>query len=196
MDRLQALDYWAFQLINSFAGKSDQLDFVLATLASDFFIPVGFGLILLHKWFSGVTSVQATGNQKIVVLSLINMTLATALVFILNQWFFRERPFSAHDVNLIFYEPTDSSIPSNFAAVTMGLALPFLKVGLKQTMIVIVMVLIGSVSRICVGIHYPFDVLSGFIVAILAIPITLTIGKYTGSVQHHTLRIARRLIPT
>ena len=88
MDRLQALDYWAFQLINSFAGKSDELDFVLATVASDFFIPVGFGLILLHKWFSGTTSVQSIANQKIVLLSLINMTLATALVFILNQWFF------------------------------------------------------------------------------------------------------------
>ena len=196
MDRLQAFDYWAFQLINSFAGRFDELDFVLATVASDFFIPVGFGLILLHKWFSGTTSVQSIGNQKIVLLSLINMTLATALVFILNQWFFRERPFSAHDVNLIFYEPTDSSMPSNFAAGTMALALPFLKIGLKQTIMVIVMVLIGSVSRICVGINYPFDVLSGFSVAILAIPITLTIGKHTDSVQHHTLRIARRLIPT
>ena len=196
MDRLQAFDYWACHLINSFAGKSDELDFVLATVASDFFIPVGFVLILLHKWFSGTTSVQSIGNQKIVLLSLINMTLATALVFILNQWFFRERPFSAHDVNLIFYEPTDSSMPSNFAAGTMALALPFLKVGLKQTIMVIVMVLIGSVSRICVGSHYPFDGLSGFIVAILAIPITLTIGKHTDSVQHHTLRIARRLIPT
>ena len=196
MDRLQAFDYWAFQLINSFAGRFDELDFVLATVASDFFIPVGFGLILLHKWFSGTTSVQSIGNQKIVLLSLINMPLATALVFILNQRFFRERPFSAHDVNLIFYEHTDSSMPSNFAAGTMALALPFLKIGLKQTIMVIMMVLIGSVSRICVGIHYPFDVLSGFIGAILAIPITLTIGKYTDSVQHHTLRIARRLIPT
>ena len=196
MDRLQAFDYWAFQLINSFAGRFDELDFVLATVASDFFIPVGFGLILLHKWFSGTTSVQSIGNQKIVLLSLINMTLATALVFILNQWFFRERPFSAHDVNLIFYEPTDSSMPSNFAAGTMALALPFLKIVLKQTILVIVMVLIGSVSRICVCIHYPFDVLSGFSVAILAIPITLTIGKHTDSVQHHTLRLARRLSPT
>ena len=124
------------------------------------------------------------------------MTVATSFVYILNQWFFRERPFSTHEVNLIFYQPTDSSMPSNYAAGIMGLALPLLRVSLKQTILIILMVLAGSFSRIFVGIHYPADVLGGFILATLAIPITLTINRYTSSIQDHALRIARRLIPT
>ena len=196
MGRFQALDYWVFQTINSFANKSNEIDFILATTASDFLIPVGFGLILLHRWFSATSYDQRNRNQKLVVLSIINMTVATSLVYILNQWFFRERPFSTHEVNLIFYQPTDSSMPSNYAAGIMGLALPFLRVSLKQTILIILMVLAGSFSRIFVGIHYPSDVLGGFILATLAIPITLTIDRYTSSIQDHTLRIARRLIPT
>ena len=87
-------------------------------------------------------------------------------------------------------------MPSNYAAGIMGLALPLLRVSLKQTILLILMVLAGSFSRIFVGIHYPADVLGGFILATLAIPITLTINRYTSSIQDHALRIARRLIPT
>ncbi len=192
----QGVDYSIFQILNSLAGRSSELDFLLATMASDFLIPVGLGLILFHKWFSGRTDNQMKYNQKLVLISLVNMAIAALLVFILNLWFFRERPFAVHDVTLIFYQPTDSSMPSNFATGTFALVLPMLRVNLQQAALMILMVLTGSLARVCVGIHYPSDILVGFMLAIFAIPITLILVRYTNALQERIFHITRRLIPT
>ena len=74
--------------------------------------------------------------------------------------------------------------------------LPMLRVNLQQAALMILMVLTGSLSRVCVGIHYPSDIVVGFMLAIFAIPITLILVRYTNALQELILHITRRLIPT
>ena len=94
------------------------------------------------------------------------MFIASAVVFICNLFYFRERPFTLSEVNLLFYMPTDSSFPSNTAAGLVGLSMPILFERKRLFILALLGCILICFARIYVGIHYPSDVLVGFLIAL------------------------------
>jgi undecaprenyl-diphosphatase len=64
-------------------------------------------------------------------------------------------------VNLLFYRPTDSSFPSNLAAVLFAIAVPIIIKIRSYGLILLAIAVFSSFGRIYIGIHYPLDVLGG-----------------------------------
>ena len=120
------------------------------------------------------------------------MSIASFTVLVINQYAYRFRPFDILDHNLLFYMPTDSSFPSNAAVGTLAVSIPFFfekKIG-WGTILFILSVTI-SFSRIFVGVHYPGDIIGGYLLVLLLIPVSTNIVRISKPVQKFLLRLVK-----
>lgn len=159
------LDYRIFKFFNGFAGFSPVLDFTFVALAEYvmFLMIAGFALFILLKKhdktriFIALQSFAAAFLGRAVIVSLIRV------------FFFRTRPFVAGIVNqLVEHNPAEPSFPSGHTTVMFALAFSLLFYDKKWGAVYLIIALISALSRIVVGVHFPFDILGGILVGFLS----------------------------
>jgi undecaprenyl-diphosphatase len=157
-----------FELISGLATRAPVLDAIMRLLVNDYFVPTALCLLAAALWFAGNSREERGRNQRAVLSIVVALLLANAVVKLCNLVYFRPRPFSTHEVNLLFYRPSDSSLPSNGGAV--GFAFAGVAWQRNRWLGVLMGVLGGlfGFARIFCGIHYPLDVLSGALVGLLS----------------------------
>jgi undecaprenyl-diphosphatase len=160
-----------FLFINGLAGKVTVIDEFFKGISNDYFAIMCGCLILIWLWFAGRTPEQRERNQKTVISAAISIGYTCALVGIVNIFYFRPRPFiglSGDSVNLLFYRPTDSSFPSNFASIMFALVVPVMIYNKKFGLGLLALALFSSFGRVYTGVHYPLDIAAGAGIAIVA----------------------------
>lgn len=192
MEYLEKVDFTLFKIINGLSGRWQTLDSFSSIAASDYLIPMMIGLILTYLWFGNANPLERERRQWATMAALIHMTIASFTVLVINQYAYRFRPFDILDHNLLFYMPTDSSFPSNAAVGTLAVSIPFFfekKIG-WGTILFILSVTI-SFSRIFVGVHYPGDIIGGYLLVLLLIPVSTNIVRISKPVQKFLLRLVK-----
>ncbi len=159
-------DETLFLWINGFVGTLPVVDNLAEIVVSDYLVPVGLALMLIVMWFVDPDREVRIGHQIGVFVSLTAMALSSFAVFIVNIFYFRPRPFVDLDVNLLFYEPTDSSFPSNAVAAVFGIAFGIWGVNRTMGWLAIGGAGLYGLARVYAGVHYPLDVLGGGAIAI------------------------------
>lgn len=138
------------------------MDSAMRLVGNDYFMPVAMSLLVLALWFSGRSLPELERHQKAVLIAFVAMGLSNLLVKFMNWGFYRPRPFDVLDnVHLLFYRPTDSSLPSNTAVVAftlVGAVMPFHR---RLGTVLLGMALLLSLARIFMGVHFPLDELTG-----------------------------------
>ncbi|MCL4295818.1 MAG: phosphatase PAP2 family protein [Anaerolineae bacterium] len=162
MSLVYAIDYWLFAAINGLAGRYPWLDGPARLLLNDYFVPTVLALALLALWFESkdLASLART-NQRAVLAATLSAVLANIILKGLNLLYFRPRPFAQHAVNLLFYHPTDSSFPSNAAALGFAIAAGVWFYNRAWGGGLLVIAGLFGLSRIFGGVHYPLDLLAG-----------------------------------
>ncbi len=119
-------------------------------------------------------------TRKTGLLCLISLGF-TVLVnnIILKNLVNRTRPYVAiPDLILITKEPGDASFPSGHTAASFSVAVVMLMTMKKRYGIpAIILATLIALSRLYVGVHYPTDVLGGFVVSTLIAVATVEISK-------------------
>jgi undecaprenyl-diphosphatase len=87
--------------------------------------------------------------------------LANILLKIVNLFYYRPRPFATQEVHLLFYQPTDSSLPSNAATLGFSIAVGVWLYQRRWGGLLLVIAALFGFSRIFGGVHYPLDVIAG-----------------------------------
>ena len=153
--------------LNQWAGRYEWLDAVEKLVVSDYFIPVGISLCILGMWFVGRDPQARDRNQRAVLRALLAIGFANLTVLILNQHYFRERPFLEHELTLLFYQPTDSSFPANPAAVAFAMAASMWQSSRKLGLIIYGLAVLWGASRVFAGVFYPTDIAAGALIGIV-----------------------------
>ena len=123
MGFLERADESAFVWLNDWVGRFPLFDRIVELTVSDYFVPLTMSLLLLGLWFAGHSNAHREPNQLGVMTAILSVAVVNLIVELLNDFFYRPRPFEDLDVNLLFYMPTDSSFPANPAAFGFALAL-------------------------------------------------------------------------
>lgn len=160
-----SLDQHLFLWINGFAGRLPVIDEVMKGIANDYLVIVSLCLVLIALWFGTRDLVKREQNQKAVIVALVSLGLASAAVGLCNILFFRPRPFDVVPTNLLLYPPTDSSFPSNSAAVSFAIAFSILYSDRRTGIALVLLACLYGFSRVYVGVHYPLDILGGAAIA-------------------------------
>ncbi|MXX52907.1 MAG: phosphatase PAP2 family protein [Dehalococcoidia bacterium] len=181
-------DETLFLWINGLVGAMPIVDGAAQIAASDYLAPAILAFALMALWF-GESNAEVRLRQQVgVFVALSSMGLSGLVVFILNMFYYRPRPFVDLDVNLLFYQPTDSSFPANSAAAAFGIAFGIWGVNRKLGWFAVVVAGVYGLARVYAGVHYPMDIVAGaaiaavvtyavFRISDLAMPILTTIIK-------------------
>lgn len=190
------MDYQLFILINRHAGQTPVLDAVARLLVSDQLLPTAIAFIVAGLWFAGHTAGQRQLYQRAVLQAAFSMLLANGLVKLINLVYFRPRPFAAHEVNLLFYHPSDSSLPSNPATASFALAVAVWLTHRRAGAALLVLATIWSLARVYCGVHYPLDIVAGAVLGALAAYLIVRQTPALDRVYGWLIRLGERLLPT
>ncbi len=158
---MQNLDTKLFQAINSLAEKSQFWDRVFV-FGSKYAVLI-FALILAIYFFKSRKIFWAAG-----ISALLSRGIFTEVIRFIYD---RPRPFVALENVKLLIEKNGSepSFPSGHAAFLFAIALAVFLFDRKIGAILTVVALIFSVARIYTGVHYPFDILGGLLIALVSV---------------------------
>lgn len=171
-------DTQLFEWINSLAGRNWLLDHFIMWTVNDYFIPILMTLLMITLWFSGRTLARRERSQRTFLIALSCMGIANGFVKISNNIWFRPRPYVGHDAHMLFYPPTDSSFPSNGAAVTFALATAVFIYNRKLGGVLYFFCLVWAFARVSAGVQYPFDIIGGWLFGVATVIFTYFVFKY------------------
>ncbi len=172
--------------LNQWIGWSGLTDGTISVLISDYFIPLAICFWMLGLWFCGAGPERRGRHQKTVLTAAISLGFANLAVLLLNQEIFRDRPFIHYELTAIFYEPTDSSFPSNPAAIAFAVATAIWWANRRAALPLFCMAILWCVARVAGGLFYPSHIIAGGLIgAVTACLITFRIRlEYAASSQH------------
>lgn len=191
---MRELDEALFLWINGWVGKFTPIDEVMKLIASDYLVPVTLALILFALWFAGTDLGTRERYQIGIVVAVFAVALANSSIEVLNNFYFRDRPFLNHEAELLFYRPTDSSFPANSTTAAFAIAG---SVGIFQRRLAIVIASLAALyafSRVYVGVHYPLDVVGGAVFGLVAVPIAVVLVRIIRPALLFSLRWLRLIL--
>ena len=179
--------------LNSGAGKIGVLDSLAEWVVGDYLVTALLGLSLVAIWFGSAMDPARIARQIGVLTALGAVALANLAVITINSLYFRDRPFADLDVTLLFYRPTDSSMPSNSAAAFVGLAAAVWGFDRRAGTILLAVAGIHAFLRVYAGVHYPSDILAGAAIGVAAAFAAYGLRRLLGPIPARAVRAARVL---
>lgn len=155
---IKQMDQVVLRVLNSLVGRNFILDGLLRFLA--IYLIYLIPLFLIIYWF--------LGSKKTVLRAFISGALAwQGFANLIGHLYFRPRPFTTLPLKEFIFHRPNYSFPSDHAAFLFALAFSFyLAGGKKVSFWLFVIGIIISLSRVIVGIHYPSDILAGWVLGI------------------------------
>lgn len=161
---MNTIDFKLFELVNQFAGQSEWVDQLVLLFTK--YGPILFGLPFVWLWFTRKGDVKK--NRQLVLFALTIVVFAMGINKLIEMTVFRERPFVNHVVTTLVDKTNDDpSFPSNHAAGAFAFAIALFWKKRKAGCVFLILAFFMALSRIFVGVHYPFDVMMGAFIALL-----------------------------
>lgn len=122
-------------------------------------------------------------EKKAFLLTVLALPLAVLLIKTIHLFFFEPRPFvSFNFVPIVMESANSASFPSRHATIAGVLAFAFIYSKSSWSLLFLPIAVWIGISRIYVGVHYPLDILGGFVVAITSLALAILTKKFLGKV--------------
>ena len=189
-------DTAVFVWLNGLTGAVGLIDSAAGVVGSDYAVPAAMGLAILATWFAGGDSEDRMRRQIGVFVALTAIAFASWIVFAGNELYFRPRPFDAvldHEVAVLLYRPTDSSFPSNSAAVAFAAAGGVWLISRRAGLALLGVAVAYGTARVYGGVHYPLDIVGGAVIGLVAVAMARGFWRLIDPVPAAVIRAARIL---
>lgn len=163
---MQQYDLNILLFINGLAGHIGWLDYLIANFTK--YGALLFGIYLVGLWFTGNSPEEKNENRKQALYAFGSALLAMGINQLIGLMWYRNRPYIDHHVQQLVSVTDDASFPSDHAAGSFSIAGMILVQRSIGGIILTVMAMILSLSRVYVGVHYPSDLLGGMVVGLLS----------------------------
>ncbi|MBU3199174.1 phosphatase PAP2 family protein [Clostridium estertheticum] len=150
-----------FRVINNLANKNMILDKTMIFFSQ--YVPYIFMAVIVIVFILGIKQ-NKYEYRKIAVSTVVLTAVNLILNLSIRSIFYVDRPFVYNKVNLLLPHDTASSFPSNHATGTMSIALGLGKYNRILGIIMTILSIIISFSRVYVGHHYPMDIIGAYII--------------------------------
>lgn len=168
------MNNFLFFNLYSFAHWSNFLDWLIVFCANDFGYIMGFlALVYVIFYTSGIFDyrtpfLQLKNKIKEVVLVFSPAVIAYILEYILKSLISSPRPFLYFEnVKPLFLHGGMDSFPSGHAMFFGALAMSLYFVNKRMGILYFIVALIVGLARVASGVHFPIDILVGYILGII-----------------------------
>lgn len=157
-------------------------------------LPLLYTAFFLAKWvlyfvpvyLLSVFLVKATpARRRVAVAAILAIVIGIVVSFLIGHIYHRPRPFLSDLGASLMHHRDSASFPSNHATIMAAFAMTLvLARWWKTAAIAIVATIAVGWSRVFIGVHYPFDILGGFVLgslsALMSARILSSFGLYIG----------------
>lgn len=159
-----------FFLIFNLSHQYPILD-TLMVFITNYFVYLTF-LFMIFLSFKGEVK-----DRKALILALLAIPISILLIKIIHMFIMEQRPFITFNLIPLADNTPDLSFPSRHATIMAALSFAYFYFKSKWANLFLFLMLLVGLSRVYVGVHYPIDVLGGFIVGGISVIISLKLIK-------------------
>ncbi len=157
------MDYQLFQFVNQIARINDVLDYFIIFCAKILIVFLVFGVVSL-----AIVRAKEWGKEMFFDAT-IGMFTALFISWIVPLLYVRPRPFVDHSVHqLVLIDPSIKSFPSDHTLLSFAVAMAVWQYDRKWGSIFFVLAALVGLSRVAAGVHYPFDIVAGAVIGVVA----------------------------
>jgi len=160
---VEALNKNVFLAINSLANRSGWVDNTAIVLAE--YLPLLFVGVLVTLWFS--TKHNGKGCALYAGYSAV---IGVSINVLITLFYFHPRPFMDGVGTTLIQHVPDTSFPSDHTTFMLSIAMVLCSLKVTRTLGLSLLVLgvVGGLSRVFSGVHYPLDILGSVVVSFVA----------------------------
>lgn len=152
----------AFRAVNDLGKEYQFLDLTVIMIAE--YTVFVLALVMLVYWFT-----RTYKNRMMVIQAILAFIVAEIIGKVAGQFHANNQPFAVlPNVNKLVNHAVDNSFPSDHTILFFSIGFSFWLVHKKTGWIWIMLALVVGISRIWAGLHYPFDVAAGAVIAIIS----------------------------
>ncbi|PEP54494.1 undecaprenyl-diphosphatase [Bacillus pseudomycoides] len=145
----------AFRAINDLGKQYSFLNSPMIFLAE--YMVYFLGLIIIAYWFT-----RSRKNRMMIIQAMVAFVTAEIIGKLAGKFHLNYQPFAVlPDVNKLVDHAVDNSFPSDHTILFFSICFSFWLVRKKTGWLWLVLAFCVAISRIWVGVHYPFDVVTG-----------------------------------
>ncbi|HDR7619149.1 MULTISPECIES: undecaprenyl-diphosphatase [Bacillus] len=152
----------AFRAINNLGKQYSSLNSTMVFLAE--YMVYFLGLIIIAYWFT-----QSKKNKMMIIQAIVAFVIAEIIGKLAGDLHLNYQPFAVlPNVNKLVDHAVDNSFPSDHTILFFSICFSFWLVRKKSRWLWLVLAFCVAISRIWVGVHYPFDVITGALIGIIS----------------------------
>ncbi|EJQ51234.1 hypothetical protein IEQ_02174 [Bacillus cereus BAG6X1-2] len=147
-----------FRAINDLGKQYSFLNSAMVFLAE--YMVYILGLIIIAYWFTG-----SRKSRMMVIQAMVAFVIAEVIGKIAGKFHLNYQPFAVlPHVNKLVDHTVDNSFPSDHTILFFSICFSFWLVRNKTRWLWLILAFCVAISRIWVGVHYPFDVAIGALI--------------------------------
>jgi len=157
---MEQLNNYLFSVINQFAGQNQFFDYIFMFFAEA--MPYVFIVLVITAWFRSKEKVK-----RYLIGATLTSVAGIAINHVIAQIYFHPRPFMNDLGTTLVAHAPNSSFPSDHTTFMFCIAfsLLFHQATRKLALGLTVLAVIGGLSRVYIGVHFPFDIAAASVVS-------------------------------